>query len=109
MNLWEEGVIKETTPLNIFDFSQIEASFRLVQSGKHIGKIVLTAGKDDLVQVSPPLHDPFSSRYSMTTRSYRNPKLRTSSRVMEQTSSLGGLGHLAEAWPVGWSHVGRVI
>lgn len=109
MNLWEKGVIKETTPLNIFDFSQIEASFRLVQSGKHIGKIVLTAGKDDLVQVSPPLHDPFSSRYSMATRSYRNPKLRTSSRGMEHTSSQGGLGDLAEAWPVGWSHVGRVI
>jgi NADPH:quinone reductase-like Zn-dependent oxidoreductase/SAM-dependent methyltransferase len=61
MSMWEKGEIKETKPFNLFDFSQIEASFRLVQSGKHIGKVVLTAGKDDLVPVSTALRQPSSS------------------------------------------------
>lgn len=51
MSLWDKGVIRETMPFNIFDYSQIEASFRLLQSGKHIGKIVLTAGQEDIVPV----------------------------------------------------------
>ena len=51
MDLWRRGVLKETTPLNVFPYSQIEASFRLLQSGKHIGKIVLVADKDDNVPV----------------------------------------------------------
>jgi NADPH:quinone reductase-like Zn-dependent oxidoreductase/SAM-dependent methyltransferase len=108
MSLWEEGKIKEPTPLNVFNFSQIEASFRLVQSGKHIGKVVLTAGKDDLVPVSPPLCEPLSSQDQMIIRLYQNPKLHTSSRGMEHTSWQEGLEDLAEAWPVGWSRVGRV-
>jgi NADPH:quinone reductase-like Zn-dependent oxidoreductase len=51
MALWENGTIRETMPFNIFDYSQIEESFRLLQSGKHIGKVVLTPHKDDIVPV----------------------------------------------------------
>ena len=51
MSLWEEGLVQKTTPFNVFDYSQIESSFRLLQSGKHIGKVVLTAAKDDVVPV----------------------------------------------------------
>jgi len=30
MSMWEKGEIKETTPFNLFDFSQIEAGLRLI-------------------------------------------------------------------------------
>jgi NADPH:quinone reductase-like Zn-dependent oxidoreductase len=52
MLLWSRGIFRQTTPLNVFPYSNIESSFRLLQSGKHIGKIVLVAGKDDVVPVS---------------------------------------------------------
>lgn len=51
IELWHQGVFKETTPLNVAPYSNIEESFRMVQAGKHIGKFVLTAGKDDVVPV----------------------------------------------------------
>jgi NADPH:quinone reductase-like Zn-dependent oxidoreductase len=51
MMLWEQGVFRKTTPLNLFPYSEIESSFRLLQPGRHIGKVVLTAGKGDAVPV----------------------------------------------------------
>ena len=55
MSLLEVGTIKETTPFNVFNYSQIKESFRLLQSGKHIGKVVLVPQKDDLAPVRMPL------------------------------------------------------
>ena len=53
MRLVAEGVIKPVYPMTVLNYSQIEEAFRTVQSGKHIGKIVLKAGDTDLVPVSP--------------------------------------------------------
>lgn len=54
MRLMRQGVLRDATPLHVLPYSQLEAGFRLLQSGKHMGKIVLTAGQEDVVPVVPP-------------------------------------------------------
>jgi NADPH:quinone reductase-like Zn-dependent oxidoreductase len=52
MRMVSEGIIRPVKPLKTFNFSQIEEVFRIMQTGKHIGKMVLQANDDDLVPVS---------------------------------------------------------
>ncbi|KAA8905059.1 fatty acid synthase S-acetyltransferase [Sphaerosporella brunnea] len=53
MSLAHEKKIGPPQPLNIYPYSKIEEAFRFMQSGKHLGKIVLEANKDDLVMAVP--------------------------------------------------------
>lgn len=52
MDLVHQGVIRPITPITVYPYSQIESAFKLMQLGKHIGKIVLKPSDDDLVPVS---------------------------------------------------------
>ena len=47
-------VIKPVTPLTVFTFSQFEQAFRHMQTGKHMGKIVVKVDDSDLVLALPP-------------------------------------------------------
>jgi NADPH:quinone reductase-like Zn-dependent oxidoreductase len=51
LELVAENALRAVTPLNAFSFSQMEQAFRLMQSGKHNGKIVLQVQKGDKVMV----------------------------------------------------------
>ncbi|OJJ49991.1 hypothetical protein ASPZODRAFT_109969 [Penicilliopsis zonata CBS 506.65] len=48
-----DGVLKPRIPINTSSISDIRQAFRTMQAGKHVGKIVITAKRDDLVQVLP--------------------------------------------------------
>ena len=52
MDLVRRGIVKPITPLNIYRYSEIEDAFKLMQTGKHTGKIILKASDDDIVPVS---------------------------------------------------------
>jgi NADPH:quinone reductase-like Zn-dependent oxidoreductase len=52
MDLVHQGVIRPITPITVYPFSQIESAFKLMQLGKHVGKIVLKPSNDDRVPVS---------------------------------------------------------
>ena len=51
LNLWERNVVQVTSPFNVFTYTQIEEAFRMMQAGKHIGKVVLKANPEDVVRV----------------------------------------------------------
>ncbi|KAL8853733.1 MAG: hypothetical protein Q9221_001376 [Calogaya cf. arnoldii] len=53
MDLIRSGAMKPVNPISIMPFGKIEEAFRIMQSGKHIGKIVLTANEHDMVPVVP--------------------------------------------------------
>ncbi|KAH8806011.1 fatty acid synthase S-acetyltransferase [Xylogone sp. PMI_703] len=55
MELVRKKEIGAAKPLTVFPFSEIEASFRLMQAGKHIGKIVLEPHDDDIVPALPAI------------------------------------------------------
>ncbi|KAI0194583.1 putative polyketide synthase [Astrocystis sublimbata] len=46
LSMVEAGSIKPITPVKIFSFSDIPSSLRLMRSGKHLGKIVISNGPD---------------------------------------------------------------
>lgn len=52
IDLSHQGKIQAPSPLNLYRFSELEQAFRLMQSGKHTGKIVLQVREDDEVMVS---------------------------------------------------------
>jgi NADPH:quinone reductase-like Zn-dependent oxidoreductase len=52
MQYRSQGVIKSLQPITVMNFSQTEEAYRTMQTGKHIGKIVLVPGEDDIVPVS---------------------------------------------------------
>ena len=47
----QRGISKPVQPLAIYPISDMEGAFRLMQSGKHLGKIALTWGDDHVVPV----------------------------------------------------------
>ncbi|KAJ3957697.1 hypothetical protein N0V92_005716 [Colletotrichum tropicale] len=85
MRLLGEGVIRPIDPLTVMDYSQIEEAFRIMQTGKHIGKMVLKAGNSDLVPIVPQRIKPFYLRPDVT---YLLP------------GGLGGLGRSIASWMV---------
>ena len=52
MELVERVVFSVSTPLNLFPASQIENAFRHMQIGESTGKIVVSMGDDEVVQVN---------------------------------------------------------
>ena len=50
-DLLSQGLIKPITPVAEFPISNVESAFRTLQSGKTLGKIVVTAGEEDQVKV----------------------------------------------------------
>ena len=53
VSLFRQNIAKPIHPTTFMPFSQIEEGFRLMQMGKHIGKIVFEAGDKDLVPIIP--------------------------------------------------------
>ena len=49
--LLRKGVVSPVRPLNVFSLSEIEGAFRLIQAGKHVGKVVLKVDDDTAVKV----------------------------------------------------------
>ncbi|KAK6072395.1 polyketide synthase [Seiridium cupressi] len=58
MDLIRQGAVKPVAPIVSMPFSRVEEAFRLMQTGKHMGKIVLGAVEDDVVQAIPPSQPP---------------------------------------------------
>ncbi|KAL8907696.1 MAG: hypothetical protein Q9207_001265 [Kuettlingeria erythrocarpa] len=54
MRLFEEKTFGPVEPVTVYHLSDIEKTFRLMQAGKHMGKIVVSVDADDLVPVLPP-------------------------------------------------------
>ena len=53
MRLMDERKIRPVNPIKVYPISEIGRAFRVMQAGKHLGKIVIKASSDDIVNVSP--------------------------------------------------------
>ncbi|KAK4498658.1 hypothetical protein PRZ48_009168 [Zasmidium cellare] len=51
MDLIRKGIITGLKPTTVYPLAEVETAFRLMQAGKHVGKIVLSAGHDVKVPV----------------------------------------------------------
>ncbi|KAJ0305058.1 hypothetical protein Brms1b_010974 [Colletotrichum noveboracense] len=53
VDLHAAGKLHACRPLNVYSFGRIEEAFRILQQGKHMGKVILAAHPEDLVKVVP--------------------------------------------------------
>ena len=81
------GHTENIATINSFPISQIEAAFRLMQSGKSMGKIVVEPREGDQVKVSCDTH--LRRHSSIVQRATRFPRL---TRVAGYYSNAGPLG-----------------
>lgn len=51
VGLLEEGLITAPQPITVYPISSIKEAFRSMQTGQHLGKIVITVNESDLVPV----------------------------------------------------------
>ena len=51
-NMLPRGLISTIKTINVYLFSQMKRAFRLIQAGKHMGKVVLKADLENTVKVS---------------------------------------------------------
>ena len=65
-DMLRQGLISTIQPINVYPFSKMESAFRLIQAGKHMGKVVLRADLDTTVKVSVSLVD-FAVCHSILT------------------------------------------
>uniref|UniRef100_A0A8H7N2E1 Carrier domain-containing protein n=1 Tax=Bionectria ochroleuca TaxID=29856 RepID=A0A8H7N2E1_BIOOC len=49
MKMLEAEILRPVSPIQTYPISDLEKAFRLMQAGKHMGKIVIVPGQDDLV------------------------------------------------------------
>ncbi|OIW29210.1 hypothetical protein CONLIGDRAFT_715584 [Coniochaeta ligniaria NRRL 30616] len=80
-----EGLLGPVQPVLVEPFSRVREAFRLMQSGRHIGKIVLEFREGDLCHVVPRPLDPVSFRPDATYL---------------LAGGLGGLGRSISRWMV---------
>ncbi|RFN48413.1 putative polyketide synthase [Fusarium flagelliforme] len=83
MELLRQNKVHEISPITTYPVSQIEDAFRVMQAGKHLGKLIITANADDLVKVLPKSEEtlqlPADASYLLI-------------------GGLGGLGRATSAW-----------
>ena len=112
MQLVYEKKITECNPLHVFSYAELEDSFRLMQSGKHIGKIVLEPKENDTIMVSTT--PTFSAHRSREILWHGNPLMAFVQATPNQkptyhfdanatyliSGGLGGLGRSMARWMV---------
>ena len=79
MEMFKAGSIKAPYPITTFGISEIETALRIMQSGKHMGKLVLVPRPDEKVNVVP---------------------LKSNRKLLRQDASyllIGGLGGIGRA------------
>ncbi|KAJ9399870.1 hypothetical protein DTO282F9_3218 [Paecilomyces variotii] len=84
--LVHDGHITPPESIAELPYSDVIKAFRLLQMGKHTGKVVLVPHKEDVVPVRPA--------------TYRNKKLFDSAKTYLLVGGLGGLGRTLAEWMV---------
>lgn len=77
-----QGVLGPISPVNVYPMRQLSQAFRLVQIGKHVGKVVLSVAPDERVKVLPQVP---------------TPKLRSDASYLI-VGGVGGLGRSIAHW-----------
>ena len=58
ISMFEKRVLTAVQPVTTMPIADIQDAFRLIQSRKHTGKVVLTVGEETMVKALPPPNEP---------------------------------------------------
>ena len=84
--LMENGTIKNPETIMTLPYHEAQKGFRMLQMGKHLGKVVLVAEEKQLVGVVPTV--------------YRNTSIFNPDKIYLLVGGLGGLGRTLAEWMV---------
>ena len=84
MTLYGLELIKAPQPIAVFGISEMEKALRIMQSGKHMGKLVLVPRPDEIVKVLPSKN--------------RREKLFRAEASYLLIGGLGGIGRAIASW-----------
>ena len=103
LSMISRGSLSTIEPINAYPLSEIENAFRTIQTGKHMGKVVLRADPEVEVKVSGQSACIFHA-YSIDTliRSFHELSILHVSLQMHPTSSLVVSAALDVQFVVGW-------
>ena len=82
MALYKSGSIVAPRPITVFGISELEKALRIMQTGKHLGKMVLMPQPDEMVKVASPI----DTKYLRDDASYL------------LIGGLGGIGRATAFW-----------
>ena len=83
MTLYQKGSIRAPWPITVFGMSELEKALRTMQSGKHMGKMILKPQSNEMVRVVPSTKN---SVYLQRDASYL------------LVGGLGGIGRATASW-----------
>ncbi|TVY83944.1 Reducing polyketide synthase [Lachnellula suecica] len=83
MNLIRQGTVSPPQPITVYGMSEAEKALRVMQAGKHIGKLVLMAKPDEIVKAIP--------------RDTSHELLRSDASYL-LVGGLGGIGRAMATW-----------
>lgn len=101
-SLFRDGALSAVEPITTYPMSQVEQAFRFMATGKHMGKIVVTADPNDQVQVGDA---PRSSSTGTNSSNQVIPKSSEHLLLRKESSyllvgGLGGIGAALSEWLV---------
>lgn len=100
MTLVHQGVVKAVQPITVFSYSETESAFRFMQTGKHLGKIVLKPHNEDLVPVSIFRDTNDRANQEQSLPADPRPLQFDSNASYLLVGGLGGLGRSIARWMV---------
>ena len=83
MDFYGKGLIRAPLPITVFGISEMEKALRIMQSGKHMGKLVLMPRHDEKVKVTPP-----SKGTKIPRGYYRKERERSVDKCIEQKEGM---------------------
>lgn len=86
MTLYGLGLIKAPQPTTVFGIAEMEKALRTMQSGKHMGKLVLVPRPDEIVKVVP-------------SKNMHEQLLRADASYL-LIGGLGGIGRATASWMI---------
>nr|ALQ32787.1 putative polyketide synthase [Fusarium bulbicola] len=99
VDLLAKGSITPPQPLHVYSYSEIQDAFRIMQSGSHMGKLVLKAIYDDVVMVSYEQLKENINTNTFKVEPSRKPTYHFDPEATYLLSGgLGGLGRSAARW-----------
>jgi acyl transferase domain-containing protein/NADPH:quinone reductase-like Zn-dependent oxidoreductase len=87
MSMYQKGEIKPPYPITTYGISETEKALRIMQTGKHTGKLVLVPRAGEIVKVIPQNID------------HRLPRADASYLLI---GGLGGIGRAIALWMIEW-------
>jgi NADPH:quinone reductase-like Zn-dependent oxidoreductase len=95
LQLLEKNEIRPITPITVYPLPEVEKAMRVMQAGKHLGKIIISPSEGDMVKASEDAHQAYQQKLTTPQVAARQQILTLSpDATYLVVGGLGGIGKL---------------